>query len=164
MYNKVFGDIFDALLDTISTWPDLSVYTEKLRRVRRDVVERWHQCYDVNPNHFNTFIHDDVWFPNIMLKSESPSEEAHFENIIFIDFQMCFWSSPTIDLHFFLNTSVSESFRPHLFDELVEFYHKHLIEFMKQLKYKNHIPTWTEFHKQYQERQLLGMILLIFFK
>lgn len=92
-----------------------------------------------------------------MLKINNSSEEKSFENVVFIDFQMTFWSSPTIDLHFFLNTSVCESYRPHCFDELIKFYHQHLVQFLKQLNYKKHIPTWSEFQEQYQERKLLGI-------
>lgn len=160
----MYAGNFDALLETIPTWPDLGKYTEKLRRVREDVVERWRRIYDVNPDHFNTLIHDDLWPTNILLKTDQPSTEQPFENVIFIDFQMTFWSSPTIDLYFFLNTSVCESFRPKHFDELVEFYHQHLVQCLKQLKYKKHIPTWPEFQRQYEERKLLGMtIYLLFF-
>lgn len=152
----MYAGNFDALLHTISTWPGFSVYHDKLRRVRKDIVEKWRQIYDVNPKHFNSLNHDDIWPSNVMLKGPTPSEETHFENVILIDFQMCFWSSPTIDLHFFLNTSVCDTLRPHRFDELVEFYHTILTHFLNQLKFKSHIPVWHEFHAQYQERKLLG--------
>lgn len=152
----MYAGNFDALLHTISTWPEFSVYYEKLRLIRKDIVEKWRKIYDVNPKHFNTLNHDDIWPPNVMLKGANLSEEAYFEDVILIDFQMCFWSSPTIDLYFFLNTSVSDIFRPRRFDELVEFYHTNLTNFLNQLKFKSHIPTWPEFHAQYQERKLLG--------
>lgn len=151
----MYVGLFDALLDTISTWPEFSVHYEKLCRFREDLVEKWHQVHDVNPEHFNTLVHNDIWPPNVMLKGANNSKETPFENIIFIDFQNTFWCSPAIDMHFFLNTSACESLRPHRFDELVEFYHTYLVSFLKQLKYKGHIPTWVEFHGQYQERMLL---------
>lgn len=164
MYNHMYAGNFDALLETISAWPDFAKYAEKLRLVREDVVERWRRIYDVNPNHFNTLIHDDFWPPNIMLKINSATDEQPLENVVFIDFQMTFWSSPTIDLYFFLNTSVCEAFRPHRFDELVQFYHQNLVHFLQRLNYKRHIPTWPEFHEQYQERNLLGKEIGISFK
>lgn len=157
VFNNMYAGTFDALLDTISTWPDMSVYSEKLHRVRADVIERWRKTYDVNPNHFNTLVHDDLWPTNIMITGVKPSGEPPFDNVVFIDFQLCFWASPTIDLYFFLNTSVCDSYRPHCFDELVAFYHKCLASYLKQLNFKGHIPTWTEFHAQYQERKLLGI-------
>lgn len=158
-WNHMYVGNFDALLETISTWPEFSKYTEKLRRVRENIVERWNKIYDINPIHFNTLIHDDLWAPNVLVKENNPSEEQPFENVIFIDFQMTCWNSSTIDLYFFLNTSVCESFRPHCFDELVEFYHQHLVRYLKDLKYKQHIPTWPEFYEQYQERKLLSMFM-----
>lgn len=150
----MYSGNFDALLDTISNWPDLSKYSEKLRRIRKDIVERWNRIYDVNATEFNTLCHDDFWPSNILLKT---NDQSVIENVVFIDFQFCFWSSPTIDLYFFLNTSVCDTFRPDCFDELVQFYHQNLADLLKRLNYKKHIPTWEEFQTQYHERKLLGL-------
>lgn len=154
VFNNMYAGVFDALIDTISTWPDLSDYCEKLRRI--DVIERWRQTYDLNSNHFNTFVHDDLWPSNIMLTGVNPSVENPFENVVFIDFQLCFWASPTIDLYFFLNTSMRDEYRPHRFDELVQFYHTCLMNNLKRLNFKGYIPTWPEFFAQYKERNFLG--------
>lgn len=154
----MYTGVFDALLDTISKWPEFSVYHEKMSRFRKDLVEKWHQVLDVNPKHFNTLVHNDLWPPNVMIKGVNSSEVAPFENIIFIDFQNTLWGSPTLDLHLFLNMSVCESFKPNRFDELVEFYYSHLVNLLKQLKYNGHIPTWTEFHAQYLDRKLSGIL------
>lgn len=157
VFNEMYSGNFDALLETISSWPDLSKYCEKLQRIRKDVVERWRRIYDANANEFNTMCHDDLWPPNILVKTNGPSDGNVIERAVFIDFQFCFWSSPTIDLHFFLNMSVCEAFRPDRFDELVQFYHQHLVDMLKRLNYKQHIPTWEEFRTQYHERKLLGL-------
>lgn len=155
-FNAFYMRNFDAVLETISSWPDFTVYAEKLRRIRGEVIERWRCTYDFKPNHFNSLNHDDLFAPNLMLKLKNQNEEVAFENAIFIDFQFAFWSSPTIDLHFFLNTSLDESLRIHSFTELLEFYYMHLNDFLQKLNYKLHIPTWTEFYEQYQERHFTG--------
>lgn len=159
----MYSGNFDALLDAISNWPDLSKYSEKLQRIRTDIVERWRRIYDVNANEFNTLCHDDLWPPNILVKMNDAPDENVIENAVFIDFQFCFWSSPTIDLHFFLNTSVCDAFRPERFDELVEFYHQCLSDLLKRLNYKEHIPTWDEFRGQYHERKMLGLFNYVIF-
>lgn len=150
--------MYDALLDTISTWPEFSVYYKKMTRFRKDIVEKWHQALDVNLKHFNTLVHNDLWPPNIMIKGGCSSEEAPFENITFIDFQNTLWGSPALDLHLFLNMSVCESLKPDRFDELVEFYHSHLVGCLQRLKYNGHVSTWTEFHSEYLERKIMGKL------
>lgn len=158
VFVNMYTGMFDALLDTISKWPEFSDNYAKMSRFRTDLVEKWHQALDVNPNHFNALVHNDLWPPNIMITGASSSEAAPFENITFIDFQNTLWGSPALDLHLFLNMSVCESLKPDRFDELVEFYHSQLVSYLQQLKYEGHVPTYVEFHSQYLERKLLGML------
>lgn len=147
------------MIEIISEWSDFTVYAEKLRRLRGELLERAYQTNDINPNHFNTLIHDDLWSTNLMIKPENRTPAQPFENVMLIDFQFAFWSSSTIDLHYFLNSSVCESLRPHHFVEFVKFYHQQLVGLLKRLKYKKTIPTWTEFHAQYQDRMFFGMFI-----
>lgn len=154
---NMYAGMFDALLDTIAEWPEFSIYHAKMSSFRAHLVEKWHQALDVNRNHFNALVHNDLWPPNIMIKSgRTVDDEAPFENITFIDFQNALWGSPALDLHLFLNMSVCESLKPSRFDEFVEFYHSHLVSVLRQLKYEGHIPTWSEFHSQYMERNVMG--------
>ncbi|XP_055301831.1 uncharacterized protein LOC129568209 [Sitodiplosis mosellana] len=148
----------DAVIEIISEWPDFAVYVEKLRRLRNRIYELGCQAYDLNLNHFNTLNHDDLWGPNFMIKTRDGSPEKPFENVKLIDFQFAYWSSPTTDLFYFLNSSVNEALRPERFDELVQFYHEQLVDFLKRLNYKKRIPTWPEFQEQYYERRILGFI------
>lgn len=155
-FHNVYKSHLDIVIGIISEWNGFGVYAEKLRRLRNELIERGYQMHDINPNHFNTLVHDDLWSTNLMIKPGKNNDDEPFQNVMLIDFQFSFWSSPTIDLHYFLNTSVCESLRPHRFDEFTEFYHQHLITFLKQLNYKKHIPTWTEFQEQYRSRMFHG--------
>ncbi|XP_018569808.1 uncharacterized protein LOC108909861 isoform X1 [Anoplophora glabripennis] len=79
---------------------------------------------------FSTIIHGDAWVNNIMLK---------FQNRLpvgdkLIDFQICDYNSPAIDVFFFLFTSVQLSVLQDNFDGLIEFYHKHFISHLEKLK------------------------------
>lgn len=78
------------------------------------------------------------------------------ENVILIDFQYACWTSPAIELHYFLNTSLQESLRPGRFDELISVYHAHLIECLKRLDYEKPIPNFDQFKKQYRDKSFYG--------
>lgn len=155
-FNNVYSAHLEIVLEILSERPGFDVQIEKLQRIRNELFERGNRIYDVNPNHFNTLNHDDLWRTNLMMKPPNPFDDNPYANIVFIDFQFAYWSSPSTDLYFFLNTSVDDSLRPHRFYEFVEFYHKLLVEYLEKLKYKSHIPTWTEFYLQYRERKFLG--------
>ena len=49
VFNNVYTGNFDCILEVISTWSDFAVYTDKLRGLRKNLIERWRQAYDVNP-------------------------------------------------------------------------------------------------------------------
>lgn len=89
-----------------------------------------------------------------------PNDEVEnsIENVIFIDFQISCWTSPTIDLHYFFNNSLHESLRPNQFDDLIEFYHENLAKYLVRLEYKKQIPTLGEFKQQYKEKAFYGNI------
>lgn len=82
--------------------------------------------------------------------------EQPIENVMLIDFQYACWSSPVIDLHYFLNTSLQESLRPNRFDELIDFYHGNLVETLKRLRYKKPIPTLEQLKQQYLDKSFYG--------
>lgn len=148
----------DIIADIISEWSGFDGYAKKLRRLRDEVIERGHQIYDLNADHFNTFVHDDLWSTNFMIKpGNKDGIEAPFENLIFIDFQFAFWSSPTIDLYYFLNSSLCDSLRPEHLDEFVQFYFQQMVDYLKRLNFTKRIPTWSEFSAQHQERKFMGM-------
>lgn len=99
------------------------------------------------------------WVNNLMLKHRTDIDGANasmIENLIFIDFQYSCWTSPTIDLHYFLNNSLQESLRHERFHELIEFYHSNLVAALKQLEYKQTIPTFEQFMQQYLEKNFYG--------
>lgn len=144
------------MIDVISTWPDFDHYTEKLRRLRRNLIEKGCQMFDPNPNHFNSLNHGDFWLNNIMIKHKTDDVESNFENIIFIDFQDSCWSSATIDLHYILNTSLCETHRPNTFKALLECYREELSMTLTRLSYRKHIPTREEFLEQFNARYFYG--------
>lgn len=155
----------DSLIESIADWPNSSRYVPKLQKLRPNIVERGCKMFDANSDHFNTLNHGDFWLNNIMVKqketirsleAECQSLSSGIDDVIFIDFQDSCWSSPAIDLHYFLNTSLCESDRPQAFNELIDVYHGELTRVLKNLKYSKSIPTLREFHEQFNARNFYG--------
>lgn len=133
-------------------------------------IENGCQMFDANPNHFNTLNHGDFWLNNIMMKFKreinsigdrgdgggGAGASSTIENAIFIDFQDSCWASPAIDLHYFLNTSLCESYRPGAFEQLIDIYYMELVQTLKHLNYLKPIPMQHEFHQQFIARNFYG--------
>lgn len=143
----------DALIETISKWENYEYYVEKLRKFKPHLVEKGRTAFDPSPNHFNTLIHGDIWKNNVML---SHDENGRLDNAVLIDFQFNCWTSPAMDLHYFLNTSLTEDLRRNNLDELIQYYHGQLVDALKRLGYQKHVPTLHEFHVQFAEKMFYG--------
>lgn len=176
---------FDAMIEAISAWPNADDYIPKLRRLRDNLLEKGRQTYNPDPNNFNTLIHGDLfvyffsthpffrvnfkvfqlnlysfvfrWLNNIMVRNKTDQNgDTVTENVMLLDYQALCWSSPTVDLHNLLNTSVQESLRFGRFDELIAIYHSHLVDCLTRLDYEKPIPNLDEFKKQYEAKKFHG--------
>lgn len=147
------------MVDVTSEWPDYAVYTEKLKRLRESAMERGRKVFDVDSNHFNTFVHGDLWTNNIMTKY-SKIDESVVENFIFFDFQYSCWGSPAIDLNYIFYTSMQDSLRTKHFDELIEFYHGHLVSSLRAAQYKKNIPSLEEFWTQFNSKRFFSKYMI----
>lgn len=79
------------------------------------------------------------------------------QKMMLVDFQYCCWASPTIDLHYFLNTSLIEELRLNNQEVLLQFYHSELSRMLHSVQYKRHIiPTLHEFYVQFVENSFYG--------
>ncbi|XP_031629203.1 uncharacterized protein LOC116344683 [Contarinia nasturtii] len=161
-YNTFYTTGLEIIIEITSNWPEFTVYTEKLKKLRETLIEKARCTFDIKPQHFNTLIHGDIWINNLMLKFKKKPTELEIEDVILIDFQYTCWNSPANDLQFFFNSSLKESLRPNCFDELIEYYHQQLVTFLKRLTYKKSIPTLEEFKAQFYERSFYGFIASCF--
>lgn len=161
--NNFYLTQFDAAVEVIAKWPDFAAYTDKLRRLRDNLIEKGRKAFDTDPKHFNTLIHGDMWTNNLMMKygniGGESGEQSPIENMVYLDFQFSCWTSPAIDLHYFFNTSLQETLRENNINELIEFYHGHLANYLKRLNYPGHVPTLDEFQKQFLEKSFYGLLL-----
>lgn len=60
-FNSAYLSQLDLLIELVESWPEYTNYANKLRRLRPHLIERMRRAFDVNPNHFNTLIHGDMF-------------------------------------------------------------------------------------------------------
>lgn len=118
-----------------------------------------------NGNHANANNADDADDANDVEHSDDnrggtldvgESQQQRPDRMMLVDFQFCCWSSPTIDLHYFFNTSLREELRLHRQDELVQFYHGVLASTLAALDYGGYVPTLQAFHAELMQNSFYG--------
>lgn len=156
-YNNFFYlSNFDAISELITSLPEFGHLRDKLSKLRSKFIERSYETLDPDPNHFNTLVHGDLWTNNFLLQYDGLIENVQLKNVVFIDFQYSCWTSPAIDLHYFLNSSLQEDVRSNHIDDLVEYYYNELTALLQKLDYKQFIPTLEKFQQEFLSKSFFG--------
>jgi Ecdysteroid kinase-like family len=97
--------------------------------------------------------HGDLWVNNIMFKYG----HEKLEDVVFVDYQMCFYTSPGIDLNYFLNTSPTQEVRMTRRPDLIATYYEALHDHLTALSYQA-IPTFDQIEAEVQRKEFYGFI------
>ncbi|XP_065371963.1 uncharacterized protein LOC135963889 [Calliphora vicina] len=105
IYGEFLENVMKASAKFVESCPELGIYySKKLSQLVPHAVEYATRCYDPSPKHFLTLNHGDMWTNNVMVQYNDEKGKSNVNDILLIDFQYCSWTSPAVDLHYFLNT------------------------------------------------------------
>lgn len=111
----------------------------------------------VNPSskYRNVFCHRDPWGGNVFFSKKAPSETA----TIFVDFQLCRYSPPAIDVLFAIYLNIRPKERVPLEDQYYSWYYECFAKELQEmgLNADAHI-NWSQFAESVKELQLFGAL------
>lgn len=108
---------------------------------------------------FNVLCHGDLWSNNIMFKYNEDTGKP--ETCMLVDFQMCYYSSPMLDLHYFIVNSLSKVNKITQVDYILHLYHKNLAKSLKALGYQGHFPTLLELQMDFLDTGAFGLFTAV---
>ena len=166
MHTFISGTL-TTMAEEVEKWPELGKpYADKLRAFIPNSYRKGCEAIARKDNEFNVINHGDCWVNNMLFRYDDNGKPIQH---IFVDFQLCLYSSPAVDLHYFAATSLSEEVYKHRRGLLLEEYLKTLTSVMKKLGCKTSPPTMDELQRTLKEREtyefissivILPMILL----
>ncbi|XP_043257352.1 uncharacterized protein LOC122400137 [Colletes gigas] len=163
-YSKEALDMFSGMCNTLAhevdSWPELTKeYGAKLRALAPHIHTLGLKMTEQRNDELNVINHGDAWANNMLFRYDNNSKPVEH---IFVDFQLCLYCSPAIDLHYFLSTSLSIDVYDNKRDVLMNEYLRTLCSTMKQLGCKTEPPTMDQLKKTMRERETYAFIASIF--
>ncbi|KAL0100715.1 hypothetical protein PUN28_019239 [Cardiocondyla obscurior] len=144
-----------ALGDEVATWPGMEKYAEKILKLSDHIYKIGTDANKFSEHDFNVINHGDFWVNNMLFKYDSDGKPIQH---ICVDFQLCLYTSPAIDLLYFLSTSPSPDVIENKKSVLLNEYLSTLSATMKQLGCKTQPPTMEKLNAMLKERASYGMI------
>ncbi|KMQ87508.1 hypothetical protein RF55_13191 [Lasius niger] len=143
------------LAEEMANWPEFKKYSEKIAKLADHIYKVGIEACKFSEDDFNVINHGDCWVNNMMFKYNDDGKPIDH---IFVDFQICVYTSPAVDLLYFLSTSPSSDVIENNKDILINEYLSTLSATMKQLDCKTQPPTKEELKASMKRRAAYGMI------
>lgn len=151
-YTEVYTGLFQAFLRFINGQPNLKKsYGDKLANLTSHIMEYGARTYDVEENELLTLIHGDCWTTNFMFQYDA---EGCPRSVIAIDFQFSNCTSPAIDIHYLMTTSLREEFQDRD-SELVEQHYWSLKRNLEKFSYQGLFPSFQDYQLQFERRRFV---------
>lgn len=129
--------------ECVRTYKGHEEYIESMERSQDKRFDNFRSMLHIDPNEFNVLNHGDFWANNIMFQYDAFGK---IRETCFVDFQLCRYGPPVHDLYNVLLSSTQYEIKLKYFEYFIMYYHNHLIENLKLLKYPKKLPALKDLH------------------
>ncbi|KAL1390271.1 hypothetical protein pipiens_012469 [Culex pipiens pipiens] len=144
---REFKPMWTSFIITLSkvcrTWPGFESYGDKLEQISEAIFDKLRIIYTLDETtRYHVLNHGDMHSKNCMYKIV----EGKTEDILLLDYQICMWGTPAIDLIYSMYNAVDYETRNSHRDELIKFYYDEYVAALKRFGYLKKIPTLVDLH------------------
>ncbi|XP_076654906.1 uncharacterized protein LOC143360182 [Halictus rubicundus] len=131
----------------------------KIIEMAKSIGEECIKAYEHDPDEFCVLNHGDCWINNIMFKENERGEPV---DLRLVDYQMAVYTSPAIDLLYFLNICPEFSIIYDKDDYFVELYLNTLKETMEKINCETSPPTMQQLKRALHKRRAYAVFAGVF--
>lgn len=150
----MFRPAYETGLEVLKTHAFAKDYLDDLEKLRPVVFSRTLENFALDPEGFNVLNHGDFWINNVMFQYDS---EDRLIDSKLLDFQVCFYGSPALDLNYFLFSCVKLDIRLSKLNYFIRYYHEKLVDNLALLGYGKALPTLKKLQYDFYDRMVYGM-------
>ncbi|KDR22625.1 uncharacterized protein LOC110826734 [Zootermopsis nevadensis] len=144
------------LASAIANWPGYERFEDKLRDLAETSFIKITEVARPKDGSLSVLNHGDFWTNNIMFRYSSDRDEVL--DVKFVDFQISRFTSPALDLQYFMYTSPNEEVRFEHTDDLLNAYHVELRETLHILGCSDVEFTFQQLRKDFEDKAVFGLI------
>jgi hypothetical protein len=156
MMSNFIRPSLEAIANAVEKWPGFVEYADKFRKIIPTTWDRLLEAVRPVSGSLSVLNHGDFWVNNMMFHYCPHTGKA--DDVRFIDFQISRYTSPAVDLLYFMYTSPSEEVRSEYTEFLLETYHRELRYILKVLGCEHHEFTIEQLKKEFEEKSFFGLI------
>ena len=153
---SLFNVNINSLASKVETWDGYERFGPKLRELIPTAVDSMIEAVTPKENSFNVLNHGDCWVNNMLFRY--CPQTGKVEDMRFVDFQVARFTSPALDLQYFIINSATDDLRFNQMEDLLEEYYSELADFMKALKLEAHLISLQKLKDEYHEKDMFGLL------
>ncbi|KAK5640996.1 hypothetical protein RI129_009543 [Pyrocoelia pectoralis] len=154
----ITGDLvtlsYNKVVEICGKVEELQPYANKIKAAKEHVFEKMYNVHHI-ASKFKVLNHGDCWINNILFCYEN----GRVTDLRFVDFQNSCYTSPCLDLHFFLSCSLKYDIRDQK-DAIINHYFKHLLKILGKLHIEK-FPNREEFDNDFRSMGYMGFVTSI---
>uniref|UniRef100_A0A1S4HBQ4 CHK domain-containing protein n=1 Tax=Anopheles gambiae TaxID=7165 RepID=A0A1S4HBQ4_ANOGA len=134
LVRKGFGD----LMQLTELYPEFAQFAKPLVKFQQNLRDFFDSIFKPTKSIQSVLIHGDCHTKNLLHQLDAHGR--HTETIL-LDYQICCWTSPAIDLYYMLDLIPTQEIKDNYRSELVHLYHQQYSNLLKRLGFKRNIPS-----------------------
>nr|XP_049463890.1 uncharacterized protein LOC125906917 isoform X2 [Anopheles coluzzii] len=134
LVRKGFGD----LMQLTELYPEFAQFAKPLVKFQQNLRDFFDSIFKPTKSIQSVLIHGDCHTKNLLHQLDAHGR--HTETIL-LDYQICCWTSPAIDLYYMLDLIPTQEIKDNYRYELVYLYHQQYSNLLKRLGFKRNIPS-----------------------
>lgn len=150
-------DIFmlnvNTFLDELKTWPGYELYAGKIEKILENHNVKGSKTFAPSSG-YNVLNHGDFHSKNMMYTNLLSPKDSE---ILVIDYQLCFYGTPAIDVCYAKYLCTKSDRR----EELVKYYYEVFSDSLKKMEFKGKIPTFEDLQNEIKMNAYYDVLLSI---
>ncbi|XP_053671379.1 uncharacterized protein LOC128721632 [Anopheles nili] len=157
---KFMQDNLGIFIEEVSQWQGYEKYAQRLTNILHTFVERGTAIYDPRVHEFNVLIHGDFHYNNMLFKFDS---DNRVQDVLFYDFQLSCWTTPAVDLLYFLYFICDRETRNSQRQQLLQMYQQEFTRTLNDIGHMGKGPALLDINCDLLQAGFLEVVIAICF-